>query len=257
MEICSKNNCELEARTKGMCKKHYDSFRASERRGGYVKVGDFCKKGHKIEGENVQQYMNHGIERVRCRECNRVKPNVKIQMGDTCFHGHKIEGENAMWVTMSKSEDKKLRCATCMREKRRRYSSHIAGERAFNRRVAKFRREYNEQKRKESMEKILTVEVSGNGSYAGLNYLKMNKRAEIVWQPLYKAFEKNRSNCYKSPAEYIDYDEETPPSRNHAYALCYECPMLVECGRFANAYKPIIGVWGGEVWKDGKVLRNA
>jgi hypothetical protein len=30
--------------------------------------------------------------------------------------------------------------------------------------------------------------------------------------------------------------------------------MLVECARFANAYQPTVGIWGGEVWKDGKIM---
>jgi hypothetical protein len=204
---------------------------------------------------NVQHYMNHGIERVRCAECSRVKPNTKTQMGDTCTYGHRIEGENAVWLKVSNSDEKRLRCRTCYESKIKRNRTLTSEQRKFNRRLGKFRREFEEQKKKDSSEKILSVQTTGNSSYGNLNYLKMSKRAEMVWQPLYKAFETNKSFCYKSPEEYIDYDEETPPSKSHAYALCNGCPILVECGRFANAYKPIIGVWGGEVWKDGKVMR--
>jgi len=32
--------------------------------------------------------------------------------------------------------------------------------------------------------------------------------------------------------------------------------MLVECARFANAYRPPVGVWGGQVWRNGKVVED-
>jgi hypothetical protein len=37
--------------------------------------------------------------------------------------------------------------------------------------------------------------------------------------------------------------------------LCEGCPLLVECGRFAAAYRPPLGVWAGEVWVDGKIRK--
>lgn len=255
MQVCSQNNCEEPSRSRGLCRRHYNTITMAERRGGYVKVGDFCKKGHKIIDNNIQRYMNHGVERVRCAQCSRNTPNKKTKMGDTCANGHKIEGENAIWLKVSKGDDKRLRCRTCYDVKNKRNRVLSLEQRKFNRRLGRFRKEFEEQKKKDSLEKILSIQPATNSSYGNLNYLKMSKRAEMVWQPLYKAFENNRSFCYKSPEEYIDYDEENPPSKSHAYELCDGCPILVECGRFANAYKPIIGVWGGEVWKDGKVMR--
>lgn len=90
-------------------------------------------------------------------------------------------------------------------------------------------------------------------SYGGLNYLKLNKRQRLAWQPLEKAFDNERGLCYKNPGPYIDYEDGDEPHSSTAYALCYGCPMLVECGRFANAYKPVVGVWAGQVWINGKV----
>jgi hypothetical protein len=111
------------------------------------------------------------------------------------------------------------------------------------------------QKRADRYDKILAVEVTQTkGSYTGLNYLKLGKRAQRAWEPLAEKFEQTRGLCYRNPAPYIDYEEENTPSPNQAFQLCKGCPMLVECARFASAYKPVIGVWGGEVWENGKVV---
>ena len=91
-------------------------------------------------------------------------------------------------------------------------------------------------------------------AYSQLNYLRLSRRAQKALLPLEAKYDETRSTCYKNPAPYIDYDEENPPSKEDAYIMCKACPMLVECGRFATASKPYIGVWGGEVWHDGKRL---
>jgi len=259
MERCSIDGCHSPTKAKKLCKRHYDAASKANKRGGHLQPGDFCRKGHKIEGDNLQKYLNHGIERVRCAQCNRIQPNVKIQLGDICIKGHKIEGENAHWIAGKNGGDKVVRCKACTAERKSLYYEANKNNKEFQERQRESRRnarDRREQKnREERYEKILEVEITkGSGTYTGLNYLRMTKGAERVWEPLYNMFEKARSFCYNSPANYIDYKEEDTPSKAHAFELCNGCPMLVECGRFANVYRPVVGVWAGEVWKDGKVM---
>jgi hypothetical protein len=256
---CETGGCESPVKAKSLCKRHYDAQAAAKRRGGHLKLGDFCRRGHKIEGDNAQTYLNHGIERVRCAECNRIKPNIKLQIGDVCIYGHKIEGDNIHWIKNSKNGLLSLRCKTCDSARKDRYrQAHKdnAEWQAHNREVRRINSDKKKEKsRVERYEKILAVEVTqSSGSYTGLKYLSLNKRNQRVWEPLEEKFSDERSLCYKNPTRYIDYDEDNPPSKKDAFKLCNGCPMLVECGRFASAYKPPVGVWAGEVWQDGKVM---
>lgn len=91
-------------------------------------------------------------------------------------------------------------------------------------------------------------------NYSQLNYLRLGRRAQKAMKPLQEKFDETRSICYGNPAPYIDYDEEDPPTKEEAFLMCSGCEMLVECGRFAAASKPYMGVWGGEVYYDGKRL---
>jgi hypothetical protein len=87
-----------------------------------------------------------------------------------------------------------------------------------------------------------------------LNYLKLNKRAERSSIALHKKMVNNKPKCQDNPGPYVDYDEDKPPTKLQAYVMCQGCPVLIECARLATAYKPVIGVWGGEVYSDGKPL---
>ena len=260
MERCSTDGCYSPTKAKGLCKKHYDSALKARARGGHLRVGDFCRRGHKIDGDNVQVYLNHGTERVRCKLCNQIKPNVKLKLGDICINGHKIEGENAKWIKTSNNVDKVLRCKTCDNARKQRYYEANKDNKEFIAKARESRRnsqnKKRDEKRLERYERILEVEVTktSGSTYSGLKYLGFNKREQMAWEPLQKKFDETSSFCYESPRDYMDYDSDFPPSKSRAFELCNGCPMLVECGRFASASKPVIGVWAGEVWKDGKVM---
>lgn len=260
MQRCSTDECYLPTKAGGLCAKHYDAQMKKNRRGGHLKLGDFCRKGHKIEGENAQFYLNHEIERVRCATCNTIKPNMKLKLGDTCVHGHKIEGSNAKWLNIGKSPEPVLRCKTCDVARKNRYREANKDNEEYIKRKREASRRSEEKKRAEKRleryEKILAVEVtkSSGSTYTGLKYLGLSKREQMAWQPLQEKFNETSSFCYESPRDYMDYDSDFPPSKSRAFELCNGCPMLVECGRFANASKPVIGVWAGEVWRDGKVM---
>jgi hypothetical protein len=260
---CSFEDCQDDAKVKGMCTRCYARVTTAERRGGYKQVGDFCKKGHKIEGDNAQFYMNHGVERVRCAECNKT-PATRVSIGDKCKYGHIVAGENLSRIKRDGKEF--FRCRECSNERHRERR-----RRAVENGTIDIIREYEAQRKRESAErrrpseyakslkradKLLASEVKkGSATFNSLKYLKLGKRASQASQALEDAFDRARAKCYSNPAPYIDYDEGEDPRPIDAYRLCEGCPLMVECGRFAAAYRPPIGVWAGEVWVDGKVKK--
>lgn len=158
-----------------------------------------------------------------------------VKLGDFCSKGHKIVGKNMRVKTVDGVAY--LHCLQCSSGKRK-------ADKPETRTV------------RERYKDITELDGVAGSNYTGLNYLKLNKRSQRAWEPLEKAFDRTRSLCHENPGPYIDYDEGRPPTRDEAYMLCEGCPMLVECARFASAYKPIIGVWGGEVWENGKVVKK-
>lgn len=261
---CSFEDCDAKAECKGMCMRHYARVTTATRRGGYKQVGDFCNKGHKIEGENAQFYLNHGVQRVRCKECNSRPPAKKINIGDECHKGHIIAGANLARVKRDGKEF--FRCRECMNQKyrdrreRAKQNGDIDIIREYD---ARRRREWREKNRPSEeakeitrIDKLLSSEVKkGVATFNSLKYLKLGKRAAQASDALEKAFDRDRAKCYSNPGPYIDYEEGQEPRSIDAYRLCEGCPLMVECGRFAAAYRPPIGVWAGEVWVDGKVRK--
>jgi hypothetical protein len=109
----------------------------------------------------------------------------------------------------------------------------------------------------EKNDKALQRDIKkGSGNFPSLNYLKLTKRQQMASKPLELSLDNEVPNCKNNPEEYIDYHEDYEPTPQRAYDMCRDCPMLVECARFANAYRPPIGVWGGQVWRDGKVVED-
>mgnify|MGYP000103150519 CR=1 FL=1 len=109
----------------------------------------------------------------------------------------------------------------------------------------------------EKNDKALERDIKkGSGTYPSLAYLKLTKRQQIASKPLEMALDSSVPNCQDRSAEFIDYHEDETPTPARAYALCNGCPILVECGRFANTLRPAVGVWAGEVWEGGKVIKD-
>jgi hypothetical protein len=182
----------------------------------------------------------------------------KVEVGDFCDKGHKIDGDNVHYQKRAKLESFSIRCKICHKakdaERNARYHRTEAGMEANRRAYLKMR----DKSRAERYDQILSTEISGTqGKYTGLNYLKLNKRSQRAWEPLEAKFDQTVSKCYKIPEQYIDYDEDAPPTKQEAYEMCAGCPMLVECARFAAAYKPVIGVWGGERYEAGVVIKTS
>lgn len=89
---------------------------------------------------------------------------------------------------------------------------------------------------------------------AATDHLKLPIRAVKAESELHLAMEENRAKCEGREAEWIDYPEEAAPNRSVARAMCEGCPLLRECGIFADASKPAVGVWAGSVYVDGKAI---
>lgn len=210
-----------------------------------VQQGDTCKRGHVIDGDNVQHYMNRGAAHIRCKLCNQ-PPRVKATVrGDKCPQGHVIDGHN--YAEKKVGGRIAVYCRRCGRDANRRYLNKQSGGRRESKDSL-----VNAQKAADRADELIK---SGKDENA-LNYLRLTKRAERAAVALQNAMDKHGSNCKDNPGPYTDYDEDNPPSPIEAYHLCQGCPILLDCARFASAYAPPIGVWGGEVYLDGKPVMN-
>lgn len=219
-----------------------------------IEVGDTCKNGHEISGDNIQYYVNQGKQRVRCSRCNQPPRHVNParKPGDTCRNGHKIVGENV--------GEKKTQagisyfCKECRRKSVRVYAQKKGVWSSKEQdQVDRNKAKAQLQSARRAAERADDLITSGKEENA-LNYLKLTRRAERASDALQKAMIVRKAKCADNPGPWIDYDEENPPSKNRAYLMCVDCPVLVECARFASAYRPPIGVWGGEVYEQGKIL---
>ena len=257
MNPCKEPGCTNDGRSTGQCKTHYNRDHKRRIRGQVINVGDFCKKGHKIAEDNAQFYLNHGIQRVRCKMCNQA-PTNKFTIGSKCKQGHVIEGEN---VHRQMREGREyLRCMICSKSANLRHNAtYKFSEAGIQARIradanAASKRRSDDERAIRADELLKSEAASTAGKYSSLNYLRLTKRAARAHAPLEEAYDRAKSRCYKNPTDYIDYDESHPPSTVEAERMCHGCPMLVECARFANAYQPVVGVWGGQVWKDMKII---
>jgi len=109
---------------------------------------------------------------------------------------------------------------------------------------------HNEEKASRKADKLIQ---DGKDDKA-YSYLMLSARANRANNTLWRAYRTNDPKCLNREDIYIDYDEEDMPTPEQAYKMCEGCPVLVECARMANAYKPPVGVWGGNVWKDGEII---
>ena len=180
-----------------------------------------------------------------------------VQVGDVCKNGHVIEGENIL----KRSDRNNISCRECTLILKRTYAKSAKGKAANDKKLTDSQRLNRNARvrdvyaaKKEGIK--LPVAPKQVGSYSGLSYLKMGKRAQDASIALELGYARVRSKCFDKPEKYMDYDENDPPTNAEAYELCNGCPLLVECGRFANTLRPPIGVWAGQRWDTGRVVPN-
>jgi hypothetical protein len=237
-----------------------------------IQIGDTCKRGHEIVGDNVQHYINKGSEHVRCKQCNS-SPVAKKQPGDSCKNGHIIIGEN-MLVRKTKTGHS-YSCRECAVEATRRYrnsdkflnnpkfvknrehAENVRAEMRSGRTGGKAGVPLSEQlKRSLAIDKKIMQDPTNPNIPVAIANVDMDKRSRDSLSALYAASDFAAGLCAGKPERWIDYPEGDEPSMHTAYLMCNGCPLLVQCARFANAYGPEIGVWGGEVWSKGKVKKR-
>lgn len=232
-----------------------------------IEIGDTCKNGHLIDGENVQHYLNRGKPHVRCKKCNKT-PVEKKKIGDQCAHGHTLEGANLL-VRKNRGVES-YACRTCSLEASRRYrrsDKYMSNTKYVkNKETAeKIQRQvdaglygkagvpYSDMvKREDAIDKKIEKDPRANNIITSLVNVDMNKRSRDSMQAMVASPNWGEGLCSNNPEPYIDYDVE--PTQEDAYWLCNGCPLLVECARFANANGPERGVWGGQIWRNGRLV---
>lgn len=260
---CTNTECKNVQYNKGLCRKHYYELTGRQMPGRYepLEIGNYCSKGHKIEGDNVSSHEKNGRTYVSCMMCRKQSASSaakRLNIGDSCVHGHVLVEGNVDHVKNNRGNSV-IRCRECRLNRTRKYTERIRQSDEYQDMLARRREKHAEKMarldRSHQADRQLVLEVKqSSGSYTALNYLKLGKRAQRAWEPLAEAFDNATGLCKGNPRPYIDYEDDDFPSPNRAYNLCKGCPLLVECARFAAAYKPVIGVWGGEVWLDGRVV---
>ena len=212
-----------------------------------VQIGDLCKRGHRIEGDNVQYYRNRGVPHVRCAQCNKPPRQKSKKRGDECKHGHLLDGPN--YGERMVNGKTQVFCRACHRQSVRKNAGLEPIPTANDVERAEHRAYRKASDRADGLIEKGKVDNA-------LNYMRLGKRADRAAEALHQKLDAVEPNCAENPGPYIDYPEDNPPTPMEAYVMCQGCPVLLECARFATAYKPMVGVWGGELYIDGKPVKD-
>lgn len=65
-----------------------------------------------------------------------------------------------------------------------------------------------------------------------------------------------RGLCEGQEDAFVGYETASESQVYQAQMLCNSCPLLLNCRARARIERPAWGVWGGEVWRDGKIVRR-
>lgn len=138
----------------------------------------------------------------------------KRAKGTHCSKGHEFTEEN----TFIRPYDKTRVCREC----RRRYA----------------RKKYQENKHsgkvKSRPEPILLTIVPQSAL--------LDERSEVLYKELQSKLDKTEVPCRKL-VQIFDNPEHVTPKQ--AKALCNGCPLIQECGNFAESSRQEYGIWGG------------
>ena len=104
----------------------------------------------------------------------------------------------------------------------------------------------------------IVEKVDARGNMAGpirYEYLSPKGASLEALNKLNEAMEEIRTPCFDDPKEYMDWDEDSPPSNRRAQDLCFGCPVAKLCEDYGRKSRDR-GVWGGVVILDnGKIQR--
>jgi hypothetical protein len=68
--------------------------------------------------------------------------------------------------------------------------------------------------------------------------------------------EGDRGLCEGLEHAFIDYQTMAEPEVFEAQVMCASCPILAACRERARITRPAWGVYGGEVWREGRIVRR-
>ena len=72
--------------------------------------------------------------------------------------------------------------------------------------------------------------------------------------------ETDTPECKGAPELFVDYETLTGAAMAHAIddakAICATCPFVEMCDEYARLVKPGHGVWGGKLWRKGRVAKS-
>lgn len=194
------------------CESHYKKSVYARRK---IQLGDICKAGHVIIGDNAQHYLNNGAPSIRCTTCvvSKLHRTPRMKVGDICAKGHEVSGEN-IYIQPHKDGEGRIRCRTC-------------------------RNNWYKERRENKVKVERKIKVA----------------FPVALEAIHNKMESTDPKCLNNSYRYVDYNEDFPPTADLAQALCSGCPVLDECKVYAYAQKPYMGVWAGEVWQSGKVRK--
>lgn len=197
-----------------------------------------------------------------------------VRIGDVCKYGHTITGANvAVRPIRGRTV---IRCATCLANTAKRYSSTEHGKAANakkerkRRRSPGFREKHNEYVRlyranKQALEEGDVAKYDDKKT-APHNLLKPRDSAMPIWLEFQAELDKQRTPCFERPGDYMDFDDpEFPeeatgkplPTAQEAAELCAPCPLKFLCAEFGKTQREDWGIWGGLRMTRGKVYTGA
>jgi hypothetical protein len=140
------------------------------------------------------------------------------QLVDHCIKDHALVGDNVRWESSGKSGKKRRRCRECLRLKAQRQAKNALT-------VVEIPQPYRPQ------DLTLTQAIRD-----------FNDAQEVAGVD---------AKCKDNPGPYMDWDEDSIPTRERAAELCSGCPFLRACGNHAIAAQEPHGIWGGRVVHEG------
>lgn len=183
----------------------------------------------------------------------------RLEIGGVCLNGHELTGDTIYW--REKRGSKYIACLPCKRDRAKRSYEKNKLVRVRNR-EAEYRARGMSQNDARLLKRIIADEAEGDMAHknderpsAPWNYLRPKPEAQEKLEALNAAIDEldERTRCYASPQDYMDYEEENSPTVVEAALMCDGCPVLDLCRDYAVASKDR-GVWGGIRVTDGKKL---
>lgn len=191
-----------------------------------LQIGDVCRSGHIVAGENVRHYTKKRkdgsrSELIACLECDR----------------------KAKRESVARSRAKPIKPEKLPFDRKEWYRQY--------RKEYRLRKQLEREQHTELVDMSIKDDKKANAPWV---YLAPKDSAKAALDVLDAALETGRSKCFNNPGPYQDYEDDSPPNITEARALCEGCPFLVECGAYGRASRNR-GVWGGiRIDENGKVF---